>query len=118
MAGLIVLKPGIDWMATGGLFNWALEFLISRLSDRQTADRLQEIVDNELGSVWIHELPPEAQVEIVRHWRQRLVAAGEQELPESEHKADAIRHLQERTALPRHCSPDASPRLHRSPGTG
>ncbi|MFI6162332.1 hypothetical protein ACIA59_20600 [Micromonospora haikouensis] len=95
MAGLIVLKPGVDWTVTGGLFDWTLEFLIPRLSDRTVADQLQEVVDNNLGSVWVHELPPDAQAEIVSHWRQGLVAAGKQELPESEHKADVIHRLQE-----------------------
>ncbi|PZG18362.1 hypothetical protein C1I95_13750 [Micromonospora craterilacus] len=95
MAGLIVLKPGVDWTATGGLFDWTLEFLISRLSDRQAAARLQEIVDNNLGSLWIDELPGPVQQEIVRHWRSGLVGAGEQQLPETEQKATVVRHLQE-----------------------
>ncbi|MCG5463434.1 hypothetical protein MED01_001556 [Micromonospora sp. MED01] len=95
MAGLIVLKPGVDWTATGGLFDWTLEFLISRLSDRQTANHLQEIVDNNLGSLWIDGLPAAAQQEIIRHWRNGLVATGQQQLPETEHKIDVIRHLQE-----------------------
>ncbi|MET7951177.1 hypothetical protein [Micromonospora sp. NPDC005324] len=95
MASLIVLKPGVDWTATGGLFDWTLEFLISRLSDRQTANHLQEIVDNNLGSFWIDELSDAAQQEIVSHWRNGLVMAGEQHLPETEHKIDAIQHLQE-----------------------
>ncbi|RLP96447.1 hypothetical protein EAD98_10010 [Micromonospora sp. CV4] len=95
MAGLVVLKPGVDWSATGGLFDWTLEFLIGRLSDEQTAAHLQEIVDNNLGSLWIDDLPAAAQQEVVKHWRDGLVAAGEQQLPDSEHKADVIRHLQE-----------------------
>ncbi|MEU8405660.1 hypothetical protein AB0C19_05610 [Micromonospora sp. NPDC048842] len=95
MASLIVLKPGVDWTATGGLFDWTLEFLISRLSDGQTANHLQEIVDNNLGSLWIDDLPAAAQQEIVSHWRNGLVTAGERQLPETEHKVDVIRHLQE-----------------------
>ncbi|MET7373466.1 hypothetical protein [Micromonospora arida] len=95
MTGLIVLKRGVDWTATGGLFDWTLEFLISRLSDRQTAHRLQEIVDNNLGSLWIDDLPSPAQQEIVNRWRNGLVTAGERQLPETEHKVDAIRRLQE-----------------------
>ncbi|GAB3932390.1 hypothetical protein [Micromonospora vulcania] len=95
MAGLIVLKPGVDWTATGGLFDWTLEFLISSLSDRQAANHLQEIVDNNLGSLWVSELPVAARQEIIDLWRDGLVAAGERQLPNTEHKADVIRHLQE-----------------------
>ncbi|MGC4866227.1 hypothetical protein ACLQ3B_12445 [Micromonospora sp. DT53] len=95
MASLIVLKPGVDWTATGGLFDWTLEFLTSRLSDRQAAGTLQKIVDNNLGSLWIDDLPAATQREIVSHWRNGLITAGEQQLPETEHKVDVIRHLQE-----------------------
>ncbi|TNH24994.1 hypothetical protein FHG89_23860 [Micromonospora orduensis] len=95
MAGLIVLKPGVDWTATGGLFDWTLEFLISRLSDRQAVNHLQEIVDNNLGSLWVDDLPAAAQREVVRLWRESLVEAGEAQLPETEQKGDVIRRLQE-----------------------
>ncbi|MGC4749642.1 hypothetical protein ACLQ28_28890 [Micromonospora sp. DT201] len=95
MAGLIVLKPGVDWTATGGLFDWTLEFLIPRLTDRQAADHLQEIVDNNLGSLWLDNLPAATKREIVSHWRDGLVTAGERQLPETEHKVVVIRHLQE-----------------------
>jgi hypothetical protein len=95
MAGLILLKPGVDWEATGGLFDWTLEYLIPRLSDQDAVQRLREVVDNNLGSLWINELSPQAQQEIVTQLRRGLVAAAESELPDSDRKADAIRHLQE-----------------------
>ncbi|MEW2384673.1 hypothetical protein AB0873_21640 [Micromonospora sp. NPDC047707] len=95
MAGLIVLKPGVDWTASGGLFDWTLEFLISRLSDRQAADSLQEIIDNNLGSLWVADMPTRVQHEIIGHWRDGLIAAGERELPDTEHKTAVIHRLQE-----------------------
>ncbi|MFF5180656.1 hypothetical protein ACFY2Q_21730 [Micromonospora sp. NPDC000316] len=95
MAGIIVLRPGVDWTATGGLFDWTLEFVIPRLTDRQAAERLQEIVDNNLGSLWFEELPAPAQQEIVDHWRNGLVTAGQRQLPETEQKASVLRHLEE-----------------------
>lgn len=95
MAGLLVLKPGVDWTATGGLFDWTLGFLIQRLSDNDAVGRLREIVDNNLGSLWVSEFAPETQQEIVAALRSGLVAAAERELPESDYKAAAIRHLRE-----------------------
>ncbi|WP_431944209.1 hypothetical protein [Micromonospora marina] len=95
MAGLIVLRPGIDWTATGGLFDWTLEFLVSRLSDRRAAEHLQEIIDNNLGSFWLEELSPEAQREVVNHLRVGLVTEGEGHLPETDQKADVVAHLRE-----------------------
>ncbi|MET8267563.1 hypothetical protein ABZU92_26655 [Micromonospora arida] len=62
---------------------------------RPTANHLQEIVDNNLGSLWIDDLPPAAQQEIVSHLRSSLVTVGGRQLPETEHKVDVIRHLQE-----------------------
>lgn len=94
MAGLILLKPGVDWTATGGLFDWTLEYLIPRLSDAEAVGRLHEIVDNNLGSMWLEDFSPQAQQEIVSQLRRGLVSAAEQALPESEAKSEAIRHLQ------------------------
>ena len=95
MACLIVLKPGTDWTATGGLFDWTLVFLIARLSDQEAVERLQEIVDNNLGSLWIKEFPAQTQREFVSHLRDGLVAAAQRELPESDHKATALQHLRD-----------------------
>ncbi|MEU9510202.1 hypothetical protein AB0D32_28425 [Micromonospora sp. NPDC048170] len=89
-----MLRPGVDWTATGGLFDWTVEFLIPRLSDRQAAEHLQEIVDNNLGSLWVADLPTTVQQEIVEHWRSGLIAAGRQQLPESQEKAAVLHHLQ------------------------
>lgn len=98
MAGLIVLRPGIDWTATGGLFDWTLDFLVSRLSDKGAVDHIQEIIDNNLGSFWLEDLPLEAQREVVTHWRTALVAEGERDLPETDQKPDVVAHLRELVA--------------------
>ncbi len=95
MAGLISLKPGVDWTATGGLFDWTLEFLIARLSDAAAAERLHEIVDNNLGSLWISEFSATTQQEIFVLLRDGLVTAGGREFPESYPKPGAVRHIQE-----------------------
>ncbi|WLS44494.1 hypothetical protein Q3V37_24370 [Micromonospora profundi] len=95
MAGIIVLRPGVDWTATGGLFDWTLEFVIPRITDREAAERLQEIVDNNLRSLWIEDLSARAQQEIVDHWRDGLIAAGQQQLPDTDQKATVLRRLQE-----------------------
>jgi hypothetical protein len=95
MACLIVLKPGTDWTATGGLFDWTLEFLMARLSDTEAVERIREIVDNNLGSLWVSEFPAQAQRELVSHLRDGLVAAAQRKLPESDHKATALQHLRD-----------------------
>jgi hypothetical protein len=95
MAGLIVLRPGLDWTATGGLFDWTLEFLIPRLADQEAVERLREIVANNLGSLWISEFSPETRRDIAAHLRNDLVPIAERELPASDRKVEAIQHLQE-----------------------
>jgi hypothetical protein len=95
MAGLLVLKPGTDWSVSGGVFDWTLEFLMDRLSAPEAVDRLREIVDNNLGTFWLADLPADARRQAIAQLRDHLVEAGNRELPESPHKPDVIRRLQE-----------------------
>ncbi|GAA4591115.1 hypothetical protein BJY16_000166 [Actinoplanes octamycinicus] len=95
MAGLLVLGPGADWVVSGGLFDWVLEFLRARISAPEAKAHLREIVDNNLGSFWLAELSPAARDEAMELLRHELVEAGRQELPDGDGKADVIRRLQE-----------------------
>jgi hypothetical protein len=95
MAGLVVLEPGVDWTATGGLFDWTLEYLMGQLTDQEAISRLREIVDNNLGSLWVAEFQPETRQELLAALRNGLTAAGERELPASTGKEATIRQLQE-----------------------
>jgi len=95
MAALIVVRPEVDWQSSGGLFDFVLEFLIPRLADRQAAEWLQTVVDNNLGSVSIAQFPQATQQEIGRLLRTGLVAAAEQELPDADAKTSALARLQE-----------------------
>jgi hypothetical protein len=95
MAALILVKRGLEWQASGGLFDWTLEYLIPRLSDKATAESLRTVVDNNLGSIWISDFPPATQDEIFHLFRSGLVAAAEQDLPDGPAKGAAIAHLQE-----------------------
>ena len=95
MAALIMVRPGVDWQSSGGLFDWTLEFLIPKLSDRRAAEWLRTVVDNNLGSIGIPDFPTETQEEIVNLLRGGLIRAAERELPEGPAKVPAIAHLQE-----------------------
>jgi len=99
MAALIMVRPGEDWQATGGLFDWTLEYLIARLHNRDAADELQTIVDNNLGSLWIPDLPAAVQAEIYRLLQDGLVEAADQELPDGPAKASALTQLRELAAI-------------------
>ncbi|XVU25956.1 hypothetical protein ACQPZJ_02545 [Actinoplanes sp. CA-054009] len=99
MAALIMVRPGFDWQSTGGLFEWTLEFLIPRIGDPKTADWLRMVVTENLGSLWIPDLPEEGQREIYALLRSSLVAAAQQELPDSPAKRDALAQLRDLVAL-------------------
>jgi hypothetical protein len=94
MAALIMVRPERDWQSSNGLFDWTLEYLIPRLSDHKTAAQLREIVDENLGNLWIPDLPSEAQGEIYDVLRTGVVAAAAHELPPS-----AVDQLRELVAL-------------------
>jgi hypothetical protein len=90
MAALIMVQPGRDWQSSGGLFDWTLEYLIPRLSDKEAADWLRTVVEQNLGSFWIPDLPPATQDEIYTLLRTDLLAAAKRELPD-----EALDQLQE-----------------------
>lgn len=99
MGALLVLKPGVNWRASGGLFDWTLEFLMCKVDDLAAVDHLREIVDNNLGTFWLTDLSPPARQQVVTQLRSHLVDAGRRDLPPGEHKAAALRHLEELAAL-------------------
>lgn len=94
MAALIMVRPGRDWQSSGGLFEWTLEYLIPRVSDPSTAEWLRTVVDENLGNLWIPDLPSATQGEIVTLLRSGLLAAAERELPPA-----ALDELRELVAL-------------------
>ncbi len=94
MAALILVREGRDWQASGALFEWTLEYLIPRVTDEKTADQLRLVVAENLGSLWIPDLPADAQTEICDLLRSGVVAAAERELPPA-----AVEQLRELVAL-------------------
>jgi hypothetical protein len=90
MAALIMVREGRDWQSSGALFDWTLEFLIPRVSDEKTAEWLRSAVEENLGVLWIPDLPPEAQEEILGLFRSGLLAAAEREIPAA---LDQLREL-------------------------
>lgn len=99
MAAIVVFEPGVDWTASGGVFDWTLEYLIRHVSDPAAAERLQEIVDNNLGSLWLADFDEDARQEILDALSTGLVEEAEQELPETDHKKPTLENLQELAAL-------------------
>ncbi|GGN61240.1 hypothetical protein GCM10010112_18170 [Actinoplanes lobatus] len=95
MAGLLVLRPDLDWSAGGGLFYWTVDFLADRLSDPEAAAYLREISRENLGSLWLAELPADARAQAVELLRDQLVPAGDRELPGGEGKAAVLDRLRE-----------------------
>jgi hypothetical protein len=90
MAALIMVREGCDWQASGGLFDWTLEYLIPRVTDEKTAEWLRTVVDENLGTLWIPDLPAETQQEIYQLLRAGLLAAAVREVPAA---VDQLREL-------------------------
>ncbi|MEV0901748.1 hypothetical protein [Actinoplanes sp. NPDC049802] len=95
MAGLLVLRPDLDWNVSGGLFYWTVEFLADRMSDPEAAAYLREISDENLGSLWLSELSPSARAEAVELLRDHLVDAADRELPGGKGKTAVLGLLRE-----------------------
>jgi hypothetical protein len=96
MAALIMVREGRDWQSSGALFDWTLEYLIPRLADEKAAEWLRTVVDENLGALWIPDLPPETQEEIYTLLRTGVIAAAERDFPGSP-AVDELRELVELT---------------------
>jgi hypothetical protein len=99
MAALILVRDDVDWQASNGLFEFVLEYLIPRLSDRATAEWLRTVVDDNLGSIWVPEFPEATQTEVFDLLRSGLIFAAEQELPAGPSKEPAVEQLRELVGL-------------------
>jgi hypothetical protein len=95
MAALIMVREGRDWQSSSALFEWTLEYLIPRMTDEKTAEWLRTIVAEDLGNLWIPDLPPEAQEEIRLLLRGGLLRAAAQAFP----GGSAVEELRELVAL-------------------
>jgi hypothetical protein len=93
VAALILLEEGIDRQTSGGMFDWILEFLIDRIADQEAADRLRQILDNNLGSLWLTEFTPAVRTAALEHLARGLVPAAEQRLPLSDRRDEALAAL-------------------------
>ena len=102
MAGLLVVEPGRDWAASGGLFEWTLDFLMRRLTVPEAVEHLRDIAEHNLGSLWLSELSAEARAQALAQLRDHLVEAGERELPDGPRKAAVIDQLRQLADLADH----------------
>ncbi len=94
-----MVRSNRNWQATGGLFEWTLEYLIPRLDDQKTADWLRMVVAENLGSLWIPDLPDAGREEIYALLRSGLLAAARRELPDGPDKGAALARLRELVSL-------------------
>lgn len=81
------------------LIEWVLEYLAPRMRDPAAADWLRTVVDDNLGSVWIPDLSPDARDEIFGLLRGGLLEAAERELPDGPGKAATMDQLRELVGL-------------------
>jgi len=93
MAALIRLDENIDWQTSGALFDWVLEFLAEKIDDAQAQARFHEVIDNNLGSVWLEEFELPVRQDILHALSADLVEAGERSLPDGDRKEDAVEQL-------------------------
>jgi hypothetical protein len=103
VAALILLDEGIDWQTSGGMFDWTLEFLIDRIEDQQAIDRLHQIIDNNLGSLWLTEFTPPVRTAALEHLSRDLLPAAEQHLPPSDRRDEALAALRALAGLASSC---------------
>ncbi len=87
----IFFPDGRSWSATFGIFEWVLEFTATRISDRETIERLQLIVDVRLTALVLDALSADGRSQVVTVLRDDLPTAVDTELvldlPESDQQS-------------------------------
>ena len=100
MSGFFILGEGVYWSVSGGLFDWTLEFLVSRVSDGYAVDRLKEVVDNNLQSFSLLEFSAPARAEIIHSLREGLLDAADMQLAPSDITKARLQELVDLTYRP------------------
>lgn len=65
MAGYISVH-GTGWSVAGDLFRWVLDEVATGTSDEDTAAALREIVQYNIGMLFVDELPEPGRAQVVR----------------------------------------------------
>jgi hypothetical protein len=99
VASLIVVKPGLPWLSSGGMFGFASRYLAPRLSDRRAADWLPTVCRPRARFGVDPGLPAATQEEIFARLRRGLLPAAVRDLPDGPAKGPAAAHLQELVRL-------------------
>jgi hypothetical protein len=70
--------PAHTWFATGGLFDWAADFLLARVSDPRLREELRR--DAASGYLYLDTVPEDERVPLLRALREELPAAVDRDL--------------------------------------
>jgi hypothetical protein len=93
MSGTIAISPDVRWSAAGWLFDWTVEFLADKVADPDVASDLREIVTENLGWLGLDDYGPEARAELRDIMQHRLLAAANENLPQTVPNRPAVIEL-------------------------
>lgn len=75
MADSILLSEDYTWTASFGVFELVLELLAARVEDRETRERLRDVLDHQLGALDVRDLPAAGREQVLRAIREDIVDA-------------------------------------------
>lgn len=81
MAGTIEIAGGAEWSAATWLYEWALKITSKQVGDPALKQRLQDVIDSNVGWVNLGDFSPSERAEIAEALHTALVPESDRRLP-------------------------------------
>ena len=81
MAGTIEVAGGAEWSAATWLYEWALKIASEQIGNPALKQRLQDVIDSNVGWVNLGDFSPSERAEIAEALHTALVPESDRRLP-------------------------------------
>ena len=81
MAGTIEITGGAEWSAATWLYEWALKIASEQVRDLALKQKLQDVIDSNVGWVNLGDFSPSERAEIAEALHTALVPESDRRLP-------------------------------------
>ena len=81
MAGSIIITENNHWSMGSSIYHWVAEFLIANINDKEIAQKIQFIEDNNLQCIDFADFTPEQQRKLTETLTTKLIPYAKRRIP-------------------------------------